>query len=241
MRILYYCKPPRPLFGGSIPLFRRLRVEIVQPTPTSGSTPSSGQAMLEYFGHLSARLQQMTISAQQFIYFSGLTAGAIVSAGMVNHKPLVVILAPYALTLVLTYPVQLYTDVECLTTIKEHIESELNRSLSIKMYLESAVLTSKYRNRWSIRVVQYTYIVLMIGIFIQSVRTSHKTQTRWRSGWLKHIHMNSLNWHYLNIFGIAVCIILLGLASLELIRANKVARKSISIALDTTQTSSGNS
>lgn len=212
-----------------MPLFRTPKIQIALPASTDD--PSRGKAMLEYFGHLSARLQQMTVSAQQFIYFSGLTAGAIVSAGMVGHKPLVLVLAPYALTLVIVYQIQLYTDVECLTTIKEHLEAELNKNLAVRMYLESSVLTPQYRNRPSIRLVQLIYIALMVSVFAQSMQASYEMHIHWRFRGLRFLPLHSVDTFYVHVFGLVVCLLLLTAAGLELMRAHDMTCRSIEEAL----------
>ena len=197
---------------------------------SSGIEGDVTQAKLEYFGHLSGRLQQMTVSAQQFVYFSGLIAAAIVSAGLVAHRSLIVVLGPYALTFVLTYQVQLYTDVECLTTLKEHLEADLNKNLKTRMYLENVALSSSYRNRRSVRLLQIIYVMLMASVFIQSIRTSYHHQARWRASWMQFIPVRTINLHYLNLAGICICLALLSIAIGELIRAHDRTVRSITEA-----------
>jgi hypothetical protein len=201
-----------------MPLFFH-RAHRVQPTSSVISQPppsTSLEARSNYYGHLSARLSQMNVSAQQFVYFSGLIAAAIVSAGLVGNKPLIVILAPYALTFVITYQLQLYTDVERLITLKENLEGELNDHLTSQVYLEPLALSPKYRSRPSIRLLQIIYIALLIGTFIQSVRTSYKSQARWTSEILHHLDLHTVNLHYINVAGISFCAILLAVAAREL-------------------------
>lgn len=203
--------------------------DLIGITPPNGDGPST-QAKLEYFGHLSGRLQQMTVSAQQFVYFSGLIAAAIVSAGLVANRSLIIVLGPYALTFVLTYQVQLYTDVECLTTLKEHLEGDLNKNLKTRMYLENVALSISYRNRWSVKLLQVIYLILMVGVFVQSVRTSYHHQVRWAASWMRYVHLRAINLHYLNIAGIVICLLLLGLAVSELFRARDRTLRSITEA-----------
>ncbi len=196
----------------------------------SGIEADVTQAKLEYFGHLSGRLQQMTVSAQQFVYFSGLIAAAIVSAGLVAHRSLIVVLGPYALTFVLTYQVQLYTDVECLTTLKEYLEADLNKNLETRMYLENVALSSSYRNRLSVRLLQIIYVILMVSVFIQSIRTSYHHQGRWKASWMQFIPVRTINLHYFNLVGIGVCLTLLFFAVRELISAHDKTLRSITEA-----------
>jgi hypothetical protein len=198
-------------------------------TSSDAEGPST-QAKIEYFGHLSGRLQQMTISAQQFVYFSGLIAAAIVSAGLVANRSLVVVLGPYALTFVLTYQVQLYTDVECLTTLKEHLETDLNKNLKTRLYLENVALSISYRNRWSVKLLQIIYLILMVGVFVQSVRTSYHHQVRWAASWMRYVHLRAINLHYLNIAGVVICLLLLGFAVSELFGARTRTLRSITEA-----------
>lgn len=206
------------------------RAHPVQPTPSLISqlpASTNWEARANYYGHLSARLLQMTVSAQQFVYFSGLIAAAIVSAGLVGHKPLIVILAPYALTFVITYQLQLYTDVERLMTLKEHFESELNKDLTSQIYLEPLALSPKYRSRLSIRLLQVIYIALIVSTFIQSVRTSYQHQARWTSAILHHLGLHTINLHYLNVVGISVCAMLLAVVARELTIAHDGTLKDI--------------
>jgi hypothetical protein len=217
-----------------MPLFRRLTIDFPSALVSQTSGSLSQYERLIYFGQISARLQQTTASAQQFVYFSGLIAAAIVSAGLVGRQPLIVILAPYALTFALAYQLQLYTDVECLTTLKEHLEKALNRESDGHMYLEGVALSPRYRNRLSIRVLQVIYVALILGVFVQSIRTSYKHQARWTSGFLQQLHIRAINLHILNVVGIFVCAVLLATAVFELVlihqatqnRIDEIARKS---------------
>ena len=209
-----------------MPFFRALKIELPE-----SQDPSCAQTRLTYFGCLTTRLQQTIVSAQQFVYFTGLIVVAIVSAGFVGSKPLIIILAPYALTFVLTYQLQLITDVERLTTLKEHLEEDLNRDMDTRIFLERDVLSLKYRNRLSVRLLQPIYIILVIGMFVQSIRLSYRHQARWTSSALSHIHLHVINLHVLNVIGIAVCTIILIVVSIELGLAHGKAASAIEDAL----------
>ncbi len=164
------------------PAFQKLEIDLPAPLVSRTSESFRHYEKLIYFGQISVRLQQTTISAQQFVYFSGLLAAAIVSSGLVHKEALIVILAPYALTFAITYQLQLYTDVECLTTLKEYLEKALNSEDSVRPYLEGVALSVKYRNRLSIKALLLIYVVLIAGIFSESIRLSPQHQARWKSG-----------------------------------------------------------
>jgi hypothetical protein len=219
-------------WGGRerMPFFRALKIELPD-SQHSSQDPSCAQTRLAYFGFLTARLQQTTVSAQQFVYFTGLIAVAIVSAGFVGGKPLIIILAPYALTFVLTYQLQLITDVERLTTLKERLEEDLNNDMGMRIFLERDVLSLNYRNRLSVRLLQPIYIVVVIGMFLQSIRVSYRHQARWASPVLRRIHLHVINLHYLNVIGIVVCAIILIVVSIELGLAHGRAVSAIEGAL----------
>lgn len=214
-----------------MPLIRRLEIGVPKDLLSHATDSITQYEKLIYFGQISTRLLQTTVSAQQFVYFSGLIAAAIVSAGLVGKQPLIVILAPYALTFALTYQLQLYTDLECLTTVKEHLEKNLNQESPSQTYLEGIALSAKYRNRLSVKVLQTIYVALIIGVFVQSIRTSYKHQTRWTSSFLRDVHIRALNFHVVNVFGIAVCGVLLMAASVELLRAHHATEARINSAL----------
>jgi hypothetical protein len=218
-------------FEVEFPSFKKLELDFPGSLTSRTANSLSQYEKLIYFGQISVRLQQTTTSAQQFVYFSGLIAAAIVSAGLVGKQTPVVILAPYALTFALTYQIQLYTDVECLTTLKEHLELSLNAQSSTYMYLEGAALSASYRNRLSVKIIQFIYIALIAGVFAQSIRTSYKHQARWTSSLLRDMHIRALNLHILNVCGILICTALLAIASLELAHAHSAAQERIKAAL----------
>jgi hypothetical protein len=209
-------------------LFRKIEIELPAALVSQTSESFSHYEKLIYFGQISVRLQQTTISAQQFVYFSGLIAAAIVSAGLVDNKMLVVILAPYALTFAITYQLQLYTDVECLTTLKEYLEKALNSQDPARPYLEGVALSAKYRNRPSIIALLIIYVVLMVGVFGESVRLSYEHQVRWKSGLIPWLH--ALNFHIVNVVGVIFCSVLLLTAGLELFVAHHFTLKRIKAA-----------
>ena len=205
-------------------LFRKPEIGLPAALVSRTAESFSHYEKLIYFGQISTRLQQTTNSAQQFVYFSGLIAAAIASTGLVHKETLIVILAPYALTFAITYQLQLYTDVECLTTLKESLEKLLNKEDPSHPYLEGAALSSKYRNRSSIKALLGIYVVLIIGIFAESIRLSYRNQSRWKSGL---IPWRVLNLHVVNVIGVIFCSLLLLTAGLELFFAHHYTQKRI--------------
>jgi hypothetical protein len=207
-----------------MPLFRKVEIQLPSALLSRTSESFSHYEKLIYFGQLSIRLQQTTTSAQQFVYFSGLISAAIVSTGLVHKETLVVILAPYALTFTIVYQLQLYTDVECLTTLKEYLERNLNSDDPARPYLEGVALSAKYRNRLSVRAISFIYIVLLVGVFVESVRLSHNNQARWESGL---IPWHVLNLYVANVAGVIFCTLLLLTAGTELAFAHNSTLKRI--------------
>ena len=181
------------------------------PTACGGDMTIPNQASREevtaYLRELASRVQLMTASAERFVYFSGLIAIAAVKFGVVDGKKSVIILAPYALAASLTYQIQLYTDVARLRVLKELIET-LSMNARDLTSLERFAFADKYRNRASVIATQIFYLLAFAIFIICSL-----------------IKSATLHWHDINVawfdgVGIALCIILIALASFELAQSN---------------------
>ncbi|MFJ2392191.1 hypothetical protein ACIOTI_05525 [Streptomyces sp. NPDC087843] len=173
-------------------------------------TASTREEKIAYLRDLSARIQQMTTGAERFVYFAGLIAAATVKIGLIDKKDPVIIIAPYALAFVITYQIQMYTDVEYLQGVREKVEASVNLTQQEIILLESVVITRKYRNRLSVTLAQVFYGLGMVAFIAYSgVRSYAHT---WAG-------VNLLFWNTLGLLG---CLALAGSAIYELRRAGAV-------------------
>ncbi|WP_329293485.1 hypothetical protein [Streptomyces pseudovenezuelae] len=181
------------------------------PTACGGDMAIPNEASREeitaYLRELASRVQLMTASAERFVYFSGLIAIAAVKFGVVDGKKSVIILAPYALAASLTYQIQLYTDVARLRVLKELIET-LSMNPRDLTSLERFAFADKYRNRASVIATQIFYLLTFI-IFIACSLIKSAT-----------LHWHDFNVAWFDGMGIALCLTLIALASIELARSN---------------------
>jgi hypothetical protein len=161
----------------------------------------------DYFFNVSTRAQAMVASAERFVYFAGIIAAAIVTLGVTQPKGYIIIaVAPYALCLIATYQLQLFTDVETLLLIKERVEREVNEALDEKLLVESDVMSQDYRQRWSVTLLTIAHLVLLGVAFALSYRATGDHVARW----------GFLNLHWLNFVGFFAIAVLPIRAFLEL-------------------------
>ena len=165
-------------------------------------------ARLQYLTQISDRLSATMSSADRFVNFAGIIAAATITAGIIGHEPLIVILAPYALAIIITYQLQLFTDAERYTVLLEYLESQLNRDLHAAVFRTEAVLDRAYRNRLSVKGVQAAYSVAMSASFVIS---GIKTYQSYGIGWL-----------LIDIIGLLAIAAVLGMALREIARAKEL-------------------
>jgi hypothetical protein len=164
---------------------------------------------VEYLGHVYERLNATIASADRFVNFAGIIAAATLTAGILGNKPLIAILAPYALTIVFVYQLQLYTDAERYAVLVRHLEGLLNTEVGEQIFFTEKVSTIKYRNRWSVKGIQIAYGVVLATIFVVSLIT---TRHRYGNYWL-----------ITDIAGFVACFALLTLTMRELRQASRFA------------------
>jgi hypothetical protein len=111
------------------------------------------KALLFNIGELSRAAQQMQVSTISFINFAGLITVGALTLGLVRSEPLIILLAPYGLIIVLGYLLQLYTDIERMTTLREVFEKHANLRLGAPAFLGFNPLSRRYRGRLSVRLL----------------------------------------------------------------------------------------
>jgi hypothetical protein len=131
---------------------------------------------LQQIERLDADIRTAQAGIEKFITLAGVVAAAIVTVGLAakDQQPLVAILAPYALAILITYLLQLYTDVEVRWIIREYHEVSLYKSNNGQpIALQPAVLTVRYRNRLSVRLISVLYAIGYAGAIFGSVIQAH--------------------------------------------------------------------
>jgi len=158
-------------------------------------------------------------SADRFVNFAGIIAAATVTAGILGKDPLIAILAPYALIIIFTYQIQLYTDAERFTVLLEYLETQLNGSMHESVFRTKSVLDRAYRKRLSTTLMQRMYaIVLLASIIVSAIKT-----------------YSSYSWPWLvvDVVGAGVAgVFLLGAAARELQRAQDQVEANLATPAD---------
>jgi hypothetical protein len=165
-------------------------------------------ARLQYLAQTSDRLSATMGSADRFVNFAGIIAAATITGGIIGHKPLIVILAPYALAIIFTYQLQLFTDAERFTVLLNYLESQLNSDLRTLLFRTGSVFDRQYRNRWSVKGVQIAYsVALSVSFTISGI----KAYQNYGLGWL-----------LIDIAGLAAIAAVLGVALREISSAKEL-------------------
>jgi hypothetical protein len=137
--------------------------------------PSEDQAFiarLQYLSSVSDRVTAIMNSADRFVNFAGIIAAATITAGILGKDALIAILAPYALMIIFTYQIQLYTDAERFIVLLEHLEARLNASMHENVFRTKSVLDRAYRKRLSTTYMQKLYaIALLASIVVSCIKT----------------------------------------------------------------------
>ena len=170
-------------------------------------------ALLAHIGELTKATQQLQTSTISFINFAGLISAGALTVGITQSKPLIGIFAPYALTVALAFLLQLYTDIERLITLREFVEGHLNGALNAPAYLGINIFSSRHRNRISVRLVAVLLAIPLLGIGFYSIKQTSST----------HPHWHGINLHWVNVFGLTFCVIVLVWAATEMFRARSHA------------------
>lgn len=180
-------------------------------------------ALLQNIAYLTQATQQLQVASISYINFAGLISVGALAVGIIRKVPLIEIFAPYGLSIVFVFLIQLYTDIERLTTIREVLEVHANSQMRAPAFLGLNKLSSKYRGRPSVRLITvllaiplllfgYYSITAMVGLVNSSSKHGH--------GWLEFFQV-------LNYFGLSFCIAIILRAGWEMIKANERARREV--------------
>jgi hypothetical protein len=119
-------------------------------------------------------------SADRFVNFAGIIAAATVTAGILGKDPLIAVLAPYALIIIFTYQIQLYTDAERFTVLLEYLEEQLNGGMHESVFRTKSVLDRAYRKRRSTTRMQIMYtIILLASVIVSTIKTYSSYGLAW--------------------------------------------------------------
>lgn len=69
-------------------------------------------ALLQNIAFLSQTIQQLQVASISYINFAGLVSVGALTVGIIRPVPLIEVFAPYALSIVFIFLIQLYTDIE---------------------------------------------------------------------------------------------------------------------------------
>lgn len=144
---------------------------------------SAFTARLQYLSDISGRLTATMNSADRFVNFAGIIAAATITAGILGKKPLIAILAPYALIIIFAYQIQLYTDAERYTVLLEYLEDQINSTVRLAVFRTGSVLDRAYRKRLSTTLMQGLYtLILVASIVVSAVKTADSYSWPWVAG-----------------------------------------------------------
>ena len=177
-------------------------------------------ALLQNIGYLAQAIQQLQVASISYINFAGLVSIGALTVGIIKPVLLVEIFAPYGLSIVFIFLIQLYTDIERLTTIKEVFEGEVN-SLMVAgpAFLGLNRLSSDYRGRLSVRFVSALLAIPLVLFIVHS----RGAMAALASAPKRHDHSWWEAFQVLNYFGLGFCLITIAWAGYEMLRAHKNA------------------
>jgi len=182
------------------------------------------KVLLTSIAELSRAVQQLQVSTVSFINFAGLISIGALTIGLVQSKHLVLIAAPYGLTIVMVYLVQLYTDIERLTTLREVSEKHLNAMLPTPALPGRNKVAVHYRGRLSVRMLgglNTAVIIVFAGLGLAQTSGT------------PHPHFGPVDLHILNVVGLAICATILLTAGIEMLHAGANAEREAEAALRT--------
>lgn len=175
-------------------------------------------ALLQNIGYLSQAIQQLQVASISYINFAGLISIGALTVGIIRPVPLVEIFAPYGLSIVFIFLIQLYTDIERLITIKEFLEEHANRQMQAPAFLGLNDLSSDYRGRKSVRLIAFL-LAIPLALFIYHSIGAMASLT---SSTNRHGHW-WMGFRYLNYFGLAFSLFVIIRAGYEMFRAREDA------------------
>lgn len=195
------------------------RLNLGELTVNNSGDDTRAAALLQNISYLSQTIQQLQVATISYINFAGLVSIGALTVGVIQRQPLIEIFAPYGLSTVLVFLLQLYTDIERLVTIKEVLEAHVNSVIPAPAFLGLNRLSSKYRGRTSVRFVSVLLAIPLVLFGYHSiaatarlVRTAAMAERWWRR-----------DLFYLNWIGLGFCLTVILWAGWEMIRAHRIA------------------
>jgi hypothetical protein len=177
--------------------------------------------MLQNIAYLSQAIQQLQVACISYINFAGLLSIGALTVGIIQPVPLVEVFAPYALSIVFIFLIQLYTDIERLMTIREVFEQHANSQMPKPAFLGLNELSSKYRGRPSVRLIS-VLLAIPLGLFVyHSIAAMSALTSSAKQG--KHAWWEVFQ--YLNYIGLGFCLLVIIWAIYEMLRARSHALK----------------
>ncbi len=157
-------------------------------------------------------IRSYTSGIDKFVSMAGLVGAAIVTIGIVKSggNPYVAIFAPYGLAVLLTYLLQLFTDIEYRFALRQVVEERLNHAFPAAELLQPLVIDVRYRNRLSVRGAAVSYAVYFVAATAASFVQAHQ-------------HLRPFL-QVANYVGLALAAALMATAFFELYRAGDRAR-----------------
>ena len=191
-------------------------------------------ALLQNIAYLTQTIQQLQVASISYINFAGLVSIGALTVGIIQPVPLVEIFAPYGLSIVFIFLIQLYTDIERLTTIREVLEQHANSKMPEPAFLGLNKWSSKYRGRLSVRLIAgllaiplglfgYHSIVAMAVLASPAKPHKHLGRKVLPSPPEQHAHLVREVFQYLNYFGLGFCLLVIIWASCEMLLAPQYA------------------
>jgi hypothetical protein len=185
-------------------------------------------ALLQNIAYLTQSIQQLQVASISYINFAGLVSIGALTIGIIQPVPLVEIFAPYGLSIVYIFLIQLYTDIERLTTIREVFEQQANSEMPRPAFLGLNKMSSDYRGRKSVRLIA-VLLAIPLGLFgYHSVRVTMVLTSSAK----KSEHVWQKLFPYLNYVGLGFCFIVIAWASCELFRAHRNAVREVAKTLE---------
>jgi hypothetical protein len=160
-------------------------------------------ALLQNISYLSQAIQQLQVASISYINFAGLVSVGALTVGIIRPVPLIEVFAPYALSIVFIFLIQLYTDIERLTTIKEVIEQHANSQMPAPAFLGLNKLSRKYRGRTSVQLIA-VLLAIPLALFgyhsIGAMGALVSTAKRHEHWWWEALR-------YVNYLGLTFCLV----------------------------------
>jgi hypothetical protein len=176
--------------------------QLVREAPASQVSVSGAERRAEIL-RLDEDIRALNGAVEKFITLAGLAIGALITVGLINKQVLVSMLAPYGISVLLVYLLQIYTDVESRIVLRAYLEKVESRAEKKLISLQPIVVDAKYRNRLSVQLVGVMYGIFMVGVIVNSIVSAARGHVFWV-------------FQVLHYVGVVVLLVNLGAAYLEL-------------------------